>query len=149
MAIGVRSEMIADKGNQSSYPETIQCTFQYVSIIDTIRSLFSREDFLRAYQSHNSETNHTCKNGEYSRFCCGSVFKTNELFREHPKSLQIRLATDEFENCNALGSKATLHKTGGIYFVIQNMPRSIYLSIYLFAPLTANAQAEYHSTYIQ
>lgn len=139
MAIGVRSEMIADKEKHSSYPEIVQCTFQYVSIIDTIRSLFLREDVLQAYQSYNSETNHTCESGEFSRFCCGSAFKTNELFRKHPKSLQIRIATDEFENCNALGSKATLHKTGGIYFVIQNMPRLSYLkNIYLISLYNGN-----------
>lgn len=113
--------MVANKQKFNSAPHIVQCSFQYVSIIETIRSLFLRDDFLRAFNS--SGDNHTCTSGEYSEYCCGSAFKNNTLFQSHPKSLKIQIATDDFEVCNPIGSKATLHKICAIYFVIRNMPR--------------------------
>lgn len=121
-AIGTRWEMIPDKENSKSTPRLIQSSFQYVSIIETIRSLFLREDFKRAFQYNNIEKNHSCKSGEYTDFCCGNVFKNNELYQKHPNSLQIQIATDDFEVCNPLSSKASVHKICAVYFVIRNMP---------------------------
>lgn len=138
-AIGTRSEMVADKRNFTSAPHIMQSSFQYVSIKETIKSLFLRDDFLRAFQNDSRENNHTCKNGEYYDYCCGSAFKNSDLFKSHPKSLQIQIATDDFEICNPLSSKATLHKICAVYFVIRNMPRLSNLkNIYLICLCNSN-----------
>lgn len=131
--------MVADRENLNSCPKLVQSPFQYVSIIGTIRSLFLREDFQRAFRNNVSNSNHTCIEGEYSSFCCGSAFKKNDLFQQYPKSLQLQIATDEFEVCNPLGSKATLHKCCAIYFVIRNMPKLSNLkNIYLICLCNGN-----------
>lgn len=137
-AIGTRWEMVADKDNINSQPNLMQCSFQYVPIIDTIRSLFLRDDFSRAFHA-GSRNNHTCTTGEYSEYCCGNAFKKSELFQAHPESLQIQIATDDFDICNPLSSKASLHKICAIYFVIRNMPRLSNLSnIYLICLCNSN-----------
>lgn len=131
--------MVADKENLSTFPKRIQSRFEYVSIIDTIKSLFLREDFVRAFEKSVNAPSHSCKEKEYHRFCCSDRFKNNEFFQKHPHSLQIQIATDEFEVCNALGSKATLHKCCAIYFVFPNMPRTSNLkNIYLVCLCNGN-----------
>lgn len=48
--------------------------------------------------------------------------------------MQIQIYQDDFEPCNPLGSKATIHKLCGVYFCIRNMPNNSKLnSIYLIA----------------
>lgn len=122
--------------NQSIYSNFFHT---FVPIIDTIRSLFLRDDFSRAFQNGGSRNSHKCTNGEYSEYCCGSAFKKSEIFQAHPESLQILIATDDFEVCNPLSSKASLHKICAIYFVIRNMPRLSYLSnIYLICLCNSN-----------
>lgn len=60
--------------------------------------------------------------GLFSDFTSGSNFRSNELFSAYPDSLQIVLATDDFDVCNGLGSKSTMHKLCPVYMSIKNMP---------------------------
>lgn len=48
--------------------------------------------------------------------------KKNELFSSHPKAIQLQLFYDDFETVNPLGSKTAVHKLGGIYFTLRNLP---------------------------
>jgi hypothetical protein len=54
----------------------------------------------------------------------GDVFKTHPLFSKEP-SIRINLYYDDLEVANGLGSKATIHELGVIYFVLDNLPRKI------------------------
>lgn len=141
IAIGTRLEMKRCKNTLVAIPKRKQSTFQYVSIIQTIETLFRRQDFRDAYFEYNHESSHTCKEGEYHRFCCGSVFKENELYKKDPKSLQIQLSTDDVEFLNPLQSKAGVHKVCAVYFSINNIPanfRSKLDNVYLVALCNAN-----------
>lgn len=140
-AIGTRWELRKVKKNGSviKVPRLIQTTFPYVSIIRTIESLFHRSscfiEFRDLYFRHNNlQNDHVCQPGEYGYFCCGNTYKASELFRRHPHSLQLQIASDDFEICNPLGSKANRHKLCAVYFSIQNLQqryksklRNIYL----------------------
>lgn len=98
----------------------VPTTYQYVSIVDTIRSKFSNVDFFNMYTDFN-ENSHECLPGFYEYFCCGNIGKTH-----HSKStIQIRIGVDEFEPCDALKSKTGLHKIYAIYFEIVNIPAHI------------------------
>lgn len=101
MAIGLRWDLVRDHQMLTSNLRLVQCKFQYVSMIETINSLFMRDDFSKAYESYNKQS----IPGVYNDFSSGNVFRSNELFREFPNSLQIQIATDDFEVCNELGSK--------------------------------------------
>lgn len=131
VAIGNRMEMKKIKSRRNGkimyVPRVIQCKFQYVSILNTIRSLFKCDEFRKMYLDYNTNKDHTCENGKYRDFCCTKTFQENEFFQRNPNALQIQIASDDFEVCNPLQSKANRHKITGIYFTIRNLPKR-YLS---------------------
>lgn len=139
LSLGLKWERVRDKDSKIAIPKLTPCKFQYISIVDTIVSLFKREDFREAYIGYNIDTQsrnfHSCTNGIYTDFCCGKVFAKNEFFQLHPSAIRIHIANDDFETGNPLGSKATVHKLSAFYFTIDNLP-SIYRAknenIYLF-----------------
>lgn len=140
VAIGNRMEMKRMKSRQTGkiiyIPRVIQCKFQYVPIVDTIRALFKCNEFLEMYTDFNAKKDHKCEIGTYRDFCCTKTFQDNTFFQRNPNALQIQIGTDDFEVCNPLQSKANRHKITGIYFTIRNLPKK-YLSklsnIYLVA----------------
>lgn len=115
-------------------PRVIQSKMQYVSILDAIRTLFLRDDFAKEYL--NKKRDHLCTDGVYVDFCCGSRYKNTEFYKKNEYCLQIQIATDDFEVCSPLQSKAGIYKICPIYFIIRNLPLK-YLSrldnIYLAA----------------
>lgn len=97
----------------------VQTTYQYVSIIDTIKSLFINSTFRKSYFDFNERFKHVCSDDKYENFCCGSIYKKHEVFT--PATIQLQLGMDEFEPCNALKTKAGLHKMYAVYLQINNM----------------------------
>lgn len=57
----------------------VQSTFQYVSIIETLRQLFGQDNFRKIYFEFNTNENHICQNGVYERFCCSETGKENTI----------------------------------------------------------------------
>ncbi|XP_031639264.1 uncharacterized protein LOC116351315 [Contarinia nasturtii] len=113
----------------------IQSTFQYVPILETLRSVLANKDFYEAYVKYNLHQKHKCVPGNYAGFCCGSIHRSIEIFKD-PCTLQIQIGSDDFEVCCAVKSKATKHKVNATYFQIINMPaefRSKLNNIYLVA----------------
>lgn len=110
VAIGTRWEIKKVKSCKTkkiiSLPRRIQCTFQYVSIVDTLRSLFRSDDFRNMYLEYNANKDHVCENGKFRDFCCTKTYQQSKLFRNNPNALQIQLASDDFEICNPLQSIA-------------------------------------------
>lgn len=130
-AVGTRWEMVLDKMSGKRYRQSVQSTFQYVSIIDTLKSIFADPNFTKLYMEYNND--HQCQPGVYEKFCCSEVWKTFGLSKN---ALLIEIFTDDFEICSVLKSKANLYKTCAVYFQVKNLP-SKYLSklssIYLVA----------------
>lgn len=123
LTLGVRWDMVKYKGAIVSSPTLLQCNImQYVSISETIINLFKRQGFRNSYMKYNQSNENQPTEEIYIDFRSGSFFKTNELFAAYPNSLQIEIATDDFEVCNPLGSKSTLYKVCAVYFSIKNMP---------------------------
>lgn len=109
-------------------PRMIQCSFQYVSILETLKSLFGQDEFMQMYFDFNIGANrHQCHDGQFKSFCCGEIFKNSCFFQRNPEAIQIQLAWDDFEICSPLKTKANLYKICGIYFTIRNVPAK-YLS---------------------
>lgn len=127
LALGTRFETKQDSDNNA-----IQCLIQnqypYVSIIETLQTQFKNEHFLKTFLKYNEKSGngHECTDGTYTDFCCGSLYKSISIFRE--MNIQIQLFCDEFEVCNPLGSRATMHKVHAVYFIIRNMPNHSKLS---------------------
>lgn len=127
-AIGTRWEQkkMWYNGRKIYIPRLIQCTLTYVPILKTIKSLFACDEFAATYFQYNMSngSNVISRDGSksYTSFSSGTSFAGNELFMLHPDSLQLQIASDEFEPCNALQSKANRHKVNAVYLAIHNMP---------------------------
>lgn len=125
-AIGTHFEMKRPKGKHMSIPKLLQSKGHYIAVTETVRSLFRnpsfRERYLKCNQIDSCESYHTCESDIYSGFCCGRVFKQNDLYSTFPNSLQIRIFTDDFTITNPLGPASTIHKLTAVYFSIQNLP---------------------------
>lgn len=122
-AIGTHWEMIRNKSSNVAIPRLLQSIFHYIPMLQIVQYLFNQNEFKKMYFDYNlSENGHRCIDGVYKHFCCGSLYKNCDLFKNQPYALQLQIATDDFEICDALGSKAGVHKMCPIYFSIKNVP---------------------------
>lgn len=125
-ALGTRFESKKISILQTALPVQVQNKMAFISILKTLRVAFENENFLRVYLEFNKfgGNGHTCKNGEYIDFCCGKIYQNSEIFKGHMNSLQLQIYQDDFEVCNPIGSKRTIHKVCGVYFTIRNWPNN-------------------------
>lgn len=133
--IGIKWKTKLDAGKEIPSYHIKQTTFQLVSICETVEARFRDEKFKEMYFEYNENLKHKCDGSIFQDFCCGSIYKKHDIFRTK-NTLQIRLAIDDFEPCEALKSKSGIHKMCGIYFQIMNVPecyRSRLDNIYLVA----------------
>lgn len=138
-AVGVRVEMIFDKSVGEEIPRLIQSSFQYISIIEILKTFFACMGNRQMYFQHQED--HHCDSNTFGYFRCGDLFKKSRFFQENPDAIQLQIATDDFEICNALGSKSNIHKTCAVYMVIKNLPpiyQSRLQNIYLVALCNAD-----------
>lgn len=143
--IGTHWELKKSKEIKCVLPKHLQSIFQFVPITQTLKSLFERQYFREMYFDYNSaeksSDRHTCTAHKYVDFCCGTIFKQNELFQMHPNSIQIQIFLDGFEPCDGLKPKAGLHGQLAIYFTLRNIPNSHSFNlknIFLVAMCNAN-----------
>lgn len=136
IGIGLRWDLVREHRTLTTVSKMVQNKFIYVSMIETLLSLFKRQDFREAFFHRDELVADT-----YSSFRSGKTFKSNELFQSNENSIQIQIAVDDFEICNPLGSRSTLHKITAFYFCVRNVPQK-YLSklnnIYLLAACNSN-----------
>lgn len=100
----------------------VRDTFHYVPILQKLKTIFSNQVIRETYFEFQKLRRERCVNGIFKEFCCGQIYKKNELFKEFPESLQIQIFVDGFDPCDALKSKANKHSQIAVYFSILNMP---------------------------
>lgn len=124
LAMGAHWDMAFEKSLNVAVPKLIQSRFEYIPITKSLENLFKDEQFCTMYLQYNdNRRNHKCDNEKFVDFCCGSIYKNLDFFQRHPNALQIVIATDDFEVCSPLQSKATLYKICAVYFTIKNVPK--------------------------
>lgn len=119
--IGLRWRLKNDPTMEIPHHYLAHNTFHYVSIKETIISLFKRAEFKNTYLNYNLHEKHTCVEGIYYDYCCGINAKKCELFND-PKTLQFELGIDDFEVCSGLKTKTITHNVTAVYFRIRNLP---------------------------
>lgn len=89
LSLGLKWEMLRE--SEIATPKLTVCKFQYISIYDQLTALFQRDDFQDAYWNYNSNprNDHVCVDGVFKDFCCGKVYKTNQLFQSNQSAIQI------------------------------------------------------------
>lgn len=121
MAIGIKWKTKFNLEDGAAQHKLVQCDFNYISIIDTLKTKFRDENFLQIFLGGD----HSCSPGVIERFCCGEIYKRSDLFQQQPKAIQLLLSIDEFEPCSALKTKSGIHKICAIYMQIINLPQRL------------------------
>ena len=110
-----------------------QDTFQYVSLLGTLRNILKTDILEYVLQPHGRDDE------LLEDFCDGQRFKSHALFSTNPHALQIIGYFDELEVCNPLGTHTKTHKLGIFLFTLANIPpmkRSTLKTHFLFAAAT-------------
>lgn len=100
------------KREQVLVPET----FMYVPILETLERIFSENQYSKYLLNPPKIVSF------YEKFSDSQSFKSNILFKNFPNAIQIQLFYDDFEPANPIGPVRSVHKIGGIYFIIRNFP---------------------------
>jgi hypothetical protein len=109
----------------------VPTTFQYISIRQTLTTLFSNLTFFNLYFSERPSNDGFIRSHRDSQH-----FKNHKLFSEDPFALRLQIFFDEVETTNALGSKTKIHELGMFCFSILNLPpscNSLLSNIHAFA----------------
>lgn len=148
ISLGLRMDIDARKNSLKS----VQSTFQYISILETLQMLFMNKDFNSLYIDYNEKLIHDEIENVYKTFNSGSIFNQNDFFRINPYALQIQLSVDDFEICHVFGNKSTVHKVRGVLLHIKNMPPqllSMTSNIFVVALANANDMKEFSDGFDQ
>lgn len=135
--IGFRTDLDVRK----NILKNIQCTFQYVSILETLQSLFSNQQFTELYFEYNKGLLNDNDPEVYKTFNSGLIFKENKFFQDNLHALQLQLSCDDFEITSIFGNKTSIHKVRAVFLQIKNIPPqllSLINNIYLVSVANAN-----------
>jgi hypothetical protein len=102
--------------NNMDTTKVVKETFQYFSIIKTLKSIFK---FTKIKTIIEAEAQNA--NGEiYDSYKDGSEFSSHPFLEKHKNAVRINLYYDDVEVANPIGSKSAVYKIAAFYFTIQN-----------------------------
>ncbi|KAK3925603.1 Zinc finger protein CRM3 [Frankliniella fusca] len=129
--LGTRLDHRLDCKTNSFIPTQVNETFQYVSVIDTLKLILSNKSIRsKIFKDRVS------KDGVLRSYVDGSHFKDHPFLKCHDTVIHILMFYDELEITNYLGSKTIIHKLATFFYQILNLPpeiSSLLSSIYLLA----------------
>jgi len=119
ISFGNRTESVASMtGSEiSSTIKFVPESMQYVSVIKTIQKLMCDTDnfgLLRHIQVPTISVDPVVVQELLCSYSDGDYYKSHPLRSINPEFLQLQFFYDEFETANPLGSKANIHKLGGL-----------------------------------
>ena len=91
-------------------------TMQYVSILETLKSLLMHEDIIAEIFNERQATD-----GNLRDYCDGKFFRKNPLFQFDKKCLQVQLYCDEFTLTNPYRDRGKNYKLFAVYFQLGNL----------------------------
>jgi len=93
-----------------------KCTYQYISIVDTIATIIEDPTFCPEKPSED---------GMLRGVKDGSAYAENTYFQNNREALTIELYSDAVELNNALGASRGMHKIVNVYFSLAELPKCI------------------------
>jgi len=93
-----------------------KCTFQYISIVDTISTIVQDPGF-------NLEN--SSEDGLLHGMKDGTAYAENKYFQENKDALTIEIYSDAVELANPLGASRDKHKLVNVYFTLAELPKAI------------------------
>ena len=94
-------------------------TMQYIPILKTLESVLKNTNQFKLFECAKE------RDTVINSFTGVALYKLHPLRLIDPNFLQLHFFYDDFETVNPLGSKANIHKLGGLYMCIRNLPESI------------------------
>ena len=79
--------------------------FHYISLKQTLTTLFSNADFRCLYFNEQPSLD-----GKMRGHIDTKHYKSHKLFKEDPRALRLQLFNDDLEVCNPCGSKTKVHQ---------------------------------------
>ncbi|KAK3920433.1 Zinc finger protein 75A [Frankliniella fusca] len=134
--LGTRLDQRLDSKTNTFVQSQVNDTFQFVSIIKTLKNILSNKKTRR-----NIFKDRISMDGVIRSYVDGAKFKDHPFLQRHGNVLHILLYYDELEIANSLGSKTIIHKLGAFFFQILNLPpeeSSKLSSIFLIALVYAD-----------
>lgn len=102
--------------------QLVQTTFQVVPPSKTLEALFRNDKFKQNFIEYNQlKRLNGCVAGTFDDYCCGNVSRNSDVFRSD-HSIVLQFGIDEFDPCDGLKTKATIHKIFAVYMQIKNIP---------------------------
>ncbi|KAK3918242.1 Filamin A-interacting protein 1-like [Frankliniella fusca] len=118
--LGTRVDQRLDPKSNSFVSTIVTETFQYISIIETLKTLLSNKSFREQVFQERASTDDVLRS-----YVDGSHCKSHPYLQRHKNVLHILLFFDELEIANALGSKTIIHKLAAFFFQILNLPPEV------------------------
>lgn len=91
-------------------------TMQYVSILETLKSLLKHEDILSEVLTQRLSTD-----GRVRDYCDGTLYQNNALFQNNHIALQVILYFDEFTLTNPYRDRGKNYKISAVYLQLGNL----------------------------
>ncbi|KAK3921572.1 LOW QUALITY PROTEIN: Protein cubitus interruptus [Frankliniella fusca] len=117
--LDTRIDKRLDPSTNCQVPTQVLETFQYVSLIDTLKFLLKNKKFrdciFKKQQGRNDNVLRSYADGEH--------FKNHPYLQRHEGVIQLILFFDELEIANSLGSKTIIHKLAA--FFVLNLPSEL------------------------
>jgi hypothetical protein len=93
-----------------------KCSFQYVSIVDTLSTIVTDPDFKREKPSDDDMLRGVRD---------GSAYSENTFFKENKDAFAIEIYSDAVELSNPLGASKGKHKIVNVYFSLAELSKGI------------------------
>ncbi|XP_061192283.1 uncharacterized protein LOC133200514 [Saccostrea echinata] len=100
-------------------------TYQYVPILETLKSLLAHDDIF-SYVINNHKSTDTILRD----FCDGDIYAENQFFADNPSAIQVMFYFDEFTAVNPLGHQIKNYKICGFYMLLGNLPPKFRSQLY-------------------
>ena len=110
------SEIVLDRVVRNG--KCFKNSYQYVSIISTLHKFLSHDDVAAEVAQDLQCMQHDAVLSSYRD---GSAFSSDVLFSENDRVLRLHFYVDDFEVCNPIGSRRSVHKLVGVYFLVGNV----------------------------
>ncbi|KAJ8683306.1 hypothetical protein QAD02_019098 [Eretmocerus hayati] len=115
--LGDRIDMVMNRKTNMFEPKIVKETCQFVPTIPVLTMVLSNKAVRDAIENEKPSPP-----GMIGSFRDGKRFKTNPFFQKYPKAIRLRVYYDEAEIVGPLGSRTGIHKLGGFYYEIANLP---------------------------
>ena len=93
-------------------------SFQYVPVLETIKMFLAHQDVASEIVKDCTQV---ADNDYLYSYKDGSACQNSTLFRNDKSSLRLHFYVDDFEVCNPIGSRRSIHKLTAVYYIIGNV----------------------------